>query len=140
MKMARILRKQKYEIGLSPDELLFIGDQKVDNVLLRIIDYDTNNLEEVEIETVKDALKYQQKESITWLNIDGVHDKVVMKQIAEEFMLDELMLSDVMNTHARPKAHDYDNCIFLSVKMLQQEEQTGTIKVENLSIIVMDSV
>ena len=129
--MARILRKNKHEIGLSPDELHFIGDQKVDHVLLRIIDYDGNNLEEVELETVEDALKYRQRESITWLNIDGVHDKAIMKQIAHEFMLDELMLSDAMNTQSRPKVHEYDNCIFLSIKMLQHHEQTGETKIEN---------
>ena len=30
--MARFVKKQKHEIGLSPDELLFRGKQKVDEV------------------------------------------------------------------------------------------------------------
>jgi magnesium transporter len=30
--MARFLKKQKKEIGISPDELMFRGDQKIDEV------------------------------------------------------------------------------------------------------------
>ena len=45
-----------------------------------------------------------------------------------------------MDVHARPKVHEYNNCIFLSIKMLQQDEQSGHISVENLSIIITNSV
>ncbi len=44
--MARFIKKRKTEIGVSPDELLFRGKQKSDEITLRIIDYDANNLEE----------------------------------------------------------------------------------------------
>ncbi|WAC02426.1 magnesium and cobalt transport protein CorA [Lacinutrix neustonica] len=40
----------------------------------------------------------------------------------------------------RPKVHEYVNCIFLSIKMLQQDEHTGVISVENLSIILTKSI
>jgi len=32
--MARFIKKQKQEIGVSPDELLFRGNQKVDEITL----------------------------------------------------------------------------------------------------------
>ena len=57
--MPRFIKKQKQEIGISPDELLFRGEQKIDKVLLRVIDFDANNLEEDAINTVNDVLKYQ---------------------------------------------------------------------------------
>jgi len=38
--MARFLKKSKEEIGISPDELIFRGEKKIDDVLLRVIDYD----------------------------------------------------------------------------------------------------
>ena len=44
--MARFIKKQKQEIGISPDEWLFRGEQKIDKVLLRVIDYDADKLEE----------------------------------------------------------------------------------------------
>ncbi len=138
--MARFIKKNKQEIGISPDELLFRGEKKIDQVLLRIIDYDADNLAEDSISSLNEVLKYQGKDSVTWLNIDGLHDTVIMKEIAESFQLDQLIIADVMNTQSRPKVQEYDNCILVSIKMLQLDEETNTSSVENLSLILTKSV
>jgi magnesium transporter len=138
--MARFVTKQKNEIGLSPDALLFRGNKKEDYVRLRVIDFDANNLEENIIETVKEALNYRDKNTITWLNIDGLHNISLMKEIAQKFELDHIILADVLNTNARPKVHEYDDCIFISIKMLQQHSETDLISVENLSLILTKSI
>jgi len=54
--MARFLKKSKEEIGISPDELIFRGEKKIDDVLLRVIDYDANNLKEETIKTIKEVV------------------------------------------------------------------------------------
>lgn len=138
--MARFLKKQKKEIGISPDELLFRGEQKIDEVLLRIIDFDSNNLEEDKLNNVNDVLKYQEKDSVTWFNIYGLHNKEVMEEIAKGFKLDNIILADAMNTEARPTIQEYGNCIFLSIKMMRQDPETDLITVDNLSLILTKSV
>ncbi|MBN2615146.1 MAG: magnesium/cobalt transporter CorA [Bacteroidales bacterium] len=138
--MARFVRKQKNEIGLSPEELLFRGIRKTDKVLLRIIDFDADNLQEKEIKTIKEALDYKDSDTVTWFNIDGVHNADIMREIATGFGLEKIILSDVMDTQSRPKITEYNNCIFLSVKMLKEEEKKETVTVENLSLIVTPSV
>ncbi len=57
--MARFIRMKKKEIGISPDELLFRGEQKIDKVLLRIIDFDSNDLVEAVINNVDDVIHLQ---------------------------------------------------------------------------------
>ena len=138
--MARFLKKQKKEIGISPDELMFRGDQKIDEVELRIIDFDSDNLEEDKLNNVNDVLKYQEKDSVTWFNIYGLHNKEVMEEIATGFKLDNIILADAMNTEARPTIQEYDNCIFLSIKMMRQDPETDLITVDNLSLILTKSV
>jgi len=138
--MARLIKKQKNEIGMSPDAFYFRGQKKIDNVVLRIIDFDANNLEENSVKKVNEVLKYQQKDSVTWFNIDGLHDESIMREIARGFQLDTLALSGVMDTHARPTITEYANCIFLSIKMLRQDEKTDSILVENLSLILTEKV
>ncbi len=138
--MARFIKKQKQEIGLSPDELLFRGKQKTNEVILRIIDFDENSLEEDALKIVKDVLKYKVKDTVTWLNVDGLHNAAVMREIAETFDLDTLVLAEVMHTQARPRVIEYDNCILITIKMMQQNENTGQIRVENLSLIITESV
>nr|NQU91533.1 magnesium/cobalt transporter CorA [Bacteroidota bacterium] len=138
--MARFLKKHKKEIGRSPDELLFHGERKIDNVLLRIFDFDANNVIEDAVNAVNEVIKYKDKESITWFNIDGVHNTDIMEEIAKGFQLDYLILANVLNTQARPKVQEYDNCIFLSIKMLRFDEETDLVSVENLSLILTKSV
>jgi len=138
--MARFIKKHKKEIGLPPDEWYFRGHKKIENVLLRIIDFDSTNLEENSLNKVAEVLKYQAKETVTWFNVDGLHNKEVMEEITEGFSFDNLLMAHVMDTHSRPRVHEFDNCIFLSIKMLQHDESNDTISVENLSLIITESV
>lgn len=138
--MARFVKKQKKEIGMSPDALYFRGQKKLDQVLLRVIDFDTSSLEENALKTVADVIEYQNKDTVTWFNIDGLHNESIMEEIAKAFHFDHFILANVMETHARPKMTEFSNCIYLSIKMMRQNEKTGTISVENLSLILTKSV
>lgn len=138
--MARFIKKKKEEIGMAPDELFFRGEQKTDTVHLRLIDFDAEELEDSAVNTVKEVLQYKDKDTVTWFNVDGLHNASIMQEIAQGFKLDKLILADVMNTHARPTVQEYDNCIFLSIKMLQHNSETDQIAVEHLSLILMKSV
>lgn len=138
--MARFVQKRKEHIGLAPDDLSFRGEQKMDKVLLRMVDYDAENVQEEIIDKVDTVIKKQKEATVTWFNIDGLHDSKVIADIAEGFDFDQIVLADVMDLHTRPKAHEFSNCILLSVKMLQQNEETHHISVENLSIVITESV
>ncbi len=138
--MARFVKKQKQEIGLPPDEWYFRGNKKIDEVLLRVIDFDPNNLEENAVKTVKEVLKYQDKDTVTWFNVDGLHNIEIMEEIVKGFQLDKLVIANVMDTQTRPRVQEFSNCIFLSIKMLQHNEKNDSISVENLSLIITDSV
>ena len=138
--MARFVKKNKEDIGLAPDDMSFRGEQKMDNVLLRLVDFDADNLEERIVEKVKMVLEHQQTPTVTWFNVDGLHETAIMEEIAEGFNLDKLVLAEVMDVHSRPYVKEYKNCILISVKMLQQDKETGHITVENLSIIITGTV
>ena len=134
--MGRFVRKTKDEIGRPPDELFYRGEKKIDEVLIRLIDFDAEKLNEQSIKDITEALPLQDKKTVTWLNIDGLHNKELMLEIAQGFNLDELVLANVMNTSARPTVQEFDNCIFISIKMLQLNEETGILSVENLSLVL----
>ena len=138
--MARLIKKQKKEIGLSPDALYFSGQKKIDTVILHVIDFDGNNLEERAVDKVQEVLKFQETDSVTWFNVDGLHNESIMEEIAKGFNLDTLILSAVMDTNARPKIVEHTNCILMSLKMLQHDEATDTISFENLSLILTGKV
>ncbi|SDB37976.1 magnesium transporter [Flavobacteriaceae bacterium MAR_2010_188] len=134
--MGRFLEKNRSDIGRPPDEIYFRGQKKIETVLIRLIDYDKVKFEERTLESVSDINTYREQNSVTWLNIDGLHNIALMEELASVFNFDPLIIADVMNTSARPKVHEYENAIAVSIKMLQQNEQTGKITVENLSLIM----
>lgn len=138
--MTKHLKKQKKEIGLSPDAIYFRGEKKTDKVFLRIIDFNASNLEEKIVDTVDEAIKYKDKETVTWFNIDGLHNETIMEEISKGFQLDRLILANVMDTQARPRVHEYEDCIYISLKMMKLEQNRNQVSVENLSLILTDKV
>lgn len=132
--------KNKKEIGLSPDELIFRGNKKIEQVLLRVIDFDDNNLTEDNTKTVKEISEFQHKDSVTWVNLDGLHNTLMMKEITTAFDLDTLVMAEVLNTEARPRVIEYDNCTLITIKMLMFDDTIDKIVVENLSLLVKKSV
>lgn len=132
--------QNKNEIGLGPDEIIFRGEQKIDQVLMRILDFDSNKLVEQTAISTKDFSSYQQTDTITWINIDGLHNTAVMKEVTNAFNLDSMVMSEVLNTKARPRIIEYDNCTLISINMMRREENSEHTIVENLSLILTDKV
>lgn len=136
--MARYLKKMKNEIGLSPQEMIFRGNRKVDEIQMSIIDFDESKVEEKSVKDISEIASYYKKESVTWFNINGLHDLDLLRNIGEIFELNNFILSDVLETNSRPKIHEYANWIFISLKMLQFDQETEAFTVENLSLIFND--
>jgi magnesium transporter len=138
--MAQYLKKAKSEIGLSPTELVFRGQKKVDQIQMGIIDFDENIVEEKTLHSIKEITPYAQRKTVTWFNIYGLHDIELLQEIGEEFDFEKLVLADVLETHARPKIEDYHNMVFVSLKMIQFSEEKKDLTVENLSLIFNDNI
>ncbi len=138
--MARFIKTNKENIGLSPDAIRFRGEKKSDFVKLSVIDYDANNLSEISVNNLDEIIPLTKSNTTTWLNIDGLHNEELMKYLSEVFSLDTLIISDILNTQLRPKIHEYNNCIFISLKILQFNEKSNKIFTENLVIIIKDKL
>ncbi len=135
--MARFLNLRKDSIGLPPDLIKFRGEQKSEICRIRQISYDGSNLEEKEIAELHEI---QLSDETSWINIDGLHNEGLIKNVAEKFGIDSFIISDIMDTNARPKIHEYEDWIYISLKMLYYEESTGSISTENFSLVVKENL
>ncbi len=133
--MPRFFKKKHKTLGAPPGTLSFFGEQQVENVSIQLIDYDPTNLEEREISDLNEITKYRDKNTVTWLNINGLHDIELIKKVGEVFELSELLLEDILHPDQRPKLEEYDNCTFIVMKMLRYDEEEDKILAEQLSII-----
>ena len=134
--MLGILKKVAKKIGLPPGTLVHIGEKKVENIRIRLLDYDEYNLEEREIERIEDCFAYKDSPSITWINIDGLHDVGIIERIGKRFDLHPLVLEDILHTDQRPKIEDFENYLFIILKMLFTVEGSRMINTEQFSMIL----
>jgi len=137
--MSRFIKKKKEDIGLSPYALVFRGQKKTDKIVLRAMNFDMEDVHEMEVQSTKELLDFQKSKALSWLNIDGLHNEKSMEELAQVYKLENNILSDVMNPSIRPKVQEFENCIFITIKMLQYNEKSEKLSAENLSLILTDS-
>ncbi|MDA7744593.1 magnesium/cobalt transporter CorA [bacterium] len=136
--MTRFIKKSITEIGDSPYEVKFRGSKKADEVLLRVIDFDSEQLIEEQLGAIREIERFRSTETVTWLNIDGLHDIPLMEEVCHIYGLDRIIASEALNTDQRPKIQDYDNCLFISIKMMRYDDASKEILIENLSLVMLE--
>jgi magnesium transporter len=134
--MSKIFRKRSEKVGLPPGTLVHIGERKAERHLITIIDYDETQFQERELETIEESFPFKDTSTITWINIDGLHQLEIIEKIGKHFNIHPLVLEDITNTEQRPKMEDFDDYLFLILKMICFEEKDNRIKVEQVGLIL----
>jgi len=122
---------------MSPGTLVHIGDQKLENSKISLIQYS----EAAVSETVADGIEQcaelvKGHKGVTWINIDGVHDVALMEKTGELFGIHSLVLEDIMNTEQRPKMEEHENFLFFSLKMLSLSGKNRSLALEQISMLL----
>ncbi len=134
--MARFFKKVSKKAGLAPGSLIHISEKKVEKAKITIMDYDEKNLTEKEAKSVEECFPFKKKPTVTWINVDGLHDIKLIEKIGEHFDLHPLVLEDIVNTNQRPKYEDYGDYVYIVLKMLYFNGNNDEIKAEQVSIII----
>jgi magnesium transporter len=130
-----VMKGAKQKVGLAPGTLLYVFDKKIEKVRIRIIDYDEAQLTEKEVEKVEECFPFKDKPTVSWINIDGLHDVELIEKIGKQFGLHPLILEDIVHTGQRPKLEDFGDHVFITLKMLYYNKQKGEIESEQISLI-----
>ena len=134
--MPRLTKRLSKTIGLAPGTLMHIGDKRTERVKITIIDYDEKQFQEKEVGTIEECFSFRDTLTVTWINIDGIHDLEIIEKIGSHFGFHPLMLEDIVNTGQRPKLEDFENYIFIVLKMFYFDEKAGEINAEQVSLII----
>ena len=108
--------------------------QPANNVILELIQY---NEKEFRMETklpIETLLTHLRRDTINWVNVDGLTDRNILSKLGEHFNLHSLLLEDVCSEH-QPKVEEYDDYIFFTLKMLYQIRD-GVIDYEQISFVL----
>ncbi|MFC1485931.1 magnesium/cobalt transporter CorA [Candidatus Latescibacterota bacterium] len=127
-------KKQSDKIGLPPGTLMHIGEKQDREVQISVIDYDEKNYQEKKITRLEECLPLKETPTVTWINVDGIHDPDIIKTLGECFDIHPLVLEDIMNTGQRPKFEDFTTSNYVVLKMLYLDD--GGIVAEQVSVIL----
>jgi len=134
--VSKFIKRISKTAGLSPGALVHVGKKKIEKARIRIIDYDESQLNEKEAKKIEECFPFKEKPTVTWINIDGLHQVDIIEKIGKHFDVHPLVLEDIVNTGQRPKMEDLDNYIFVVLKMLYYDEEKSEVTAEQLSLIL----
>lgn len=134
--MPRFIKKQFKKAGESPGTLVHIGEKKVDETRITLIDYDEEHLEERVLDDIQEAFPLKDLPTVTWINIDGLHEIDTIEKIGQHFNIHPLVLEDILDTGQRPKTEEFEDVIFVVLKMLHYTENPEKIRSEQFSLLL----
>lgn len=138
---ARIERSQlatrhSKKAGLPPGTLVHIGEKKVENARITYLDYNEQSFQEEQPSNIEECFPFKETPTVTWINIDGIHEVSIIEKLGDRFDLHPLILEDILHTAQRPKFEDYDNHLFIVLKMLRCAGERRHVQSEQVSIVV----
>jgi magnesium transporter len=134
--MPKPIKKRSIKAGLPPGTLVHIGEKKTETLKMTIMDYDEAYFQEKEIKTIEECFLFKDKPTVTWMNIDGLHQVEILEKLGECYGLHPLVLEDILNTDQRPKMEDYGDYLYIVLRMLNDSEKSSEIESEQISLIL----
>jgi magnesium transporter len=128
MTLSSLRKKVKH-----PEQLL--ADPESPKAIVEMISYNEKEFLKLENASVKDVVEKFNPNAVNWINIDGALNSPVIDDIGKEFKIHHLMLEDIRNVEHRPKADEYDESLFFTLKMLYGINEKS-IDYEHISFVL----
>ena len=125
------LKRMTKKAGLPPGSLVYTGKENIPTKI-DLIEY---NKEIFSQETIKECPEFTNKDTVKWIKINGLKDVENLKKIGTCFNLHPLVLEDVLNTNQRPKVEDYDDYLYIVLKLFDVSDN-DRIVTKQVSLIL----
>jgi magnesium transporter len=132
--MPILIKKRSKKAGLPPGTLVHIGEKKAETPKITVMDYDEAHFQEKEIKAIEECFTFRDAPTVTWINIDGLHQTEILEKLGECYGFHPLVLEDILNTDQRPKMEDYGDYLYIVLRMLSYT--SSQIETEQISLIL----
>lgn len=99
-------------------------------------EYKKVSLERV-VRECKDEL---QVNDVKWLNVHGLHDTALIRQIGELLEVEPFIIGDILNTSRRTRIEELGDVLFFSIKSVLPEEEACSVHTEQVSFLLKDNI
>jgi magnesium transporter len=129
-------KRTSSKIGLPPGSVFHVGEKKIEQTKVSLTEFNAEKCSVLDLKTVDEILPYINTPEVTWINVCGLHETEVIKQIGEKFNVHPLVIEDILNTETRPKLEITDNYIFAAMKLLNYNSSEKCFESEQVSFIL----
>ena len=137
--MARFFHKSSAKAGQTPGTAVYVGTSRDEAVSIERFEYDESHVVREEDASPEECFSSRESGLTSWVNVDGVHDIDKIQLIGTGFDLHPLTVEDIVHTGQRPKVEDYDNQLFVVLRMLRWNEEADQIDEEQVSLVIAPS-
>lgn len=137
--MSRFIVTNPKKVGSAPGTLVHIGSKFKEKSEITLIQYNNETEEMLHTNNIDKCFSHFNTEKVKWLNIEGLQDISIIEKIGNKFNLHPLLLEDILNTGQRAKIDDYDNYVFIVLKVLTYNKDLKKIKSEQVSFVFIDN-
>lgn len=134
------MRKLLYKKGrkVVPSIIEYTGEHDNTKPEMQLFVYNSDELSEYEDIKLSQLDKHMELDKNNWINLHGLSDVSLIKEIGAKFKIDDFILGDILNILKRSKVDEYNHTLFFNIKSLLPES-TG-IDVEQISFILRDGL
>lgn len=134
--VGRLVRKAVKKPGSAPGTLVHTGMKKLERTRITYLYYDVEQLSEAEVEDIGTCFPLKDSPTVSWINIDGLHDVDLVRTIGEHFEWHPLLLEDIVGVGQRAKVEEYDGYVFAVIPMLSWDPERLQLVEEQLSLVM----
>lgn len=125
----------KKHVGLAPGAIVYTGKKSGKTIHIHSFDYNKEGYTETVHTNIDETIPYKETDSVTWININGLHHVDKIEKIGTQYDLHPLVLEDIVNTTQRPKIDEYEDYLFVVLKMLYYDNDENIVN-EQVSLVL----
>lgn len=130
------MRDRRAKIGQGPGSLIHVGKPRDVAPRISVLDYTPTSFSEKGLSDPAELQPFCSDQSISWINVDGIHDSKIVERIGELFGVHILLLEDIMNSTTRPKVEFAGEYMFIVLKVIEPQPESSKIEPEHFCLIV----
>ena len=130
----RVYRSKK-KLGQAPGSIIYTGDRSKEKLFIDTFDYSKEFCTEKVLQSVQESFEYKDTDSVTWINLNGLNHVTEIEALGAHYDVHPLVLEDIVNIAQRPKIDEYDNYLFVALKMLYYDDNKKIVS-EQVSFIL----
>jgi len=129
----RVYRKSRPPRGANPGTLAIPPGASPPRI--HLLQYNAESFEESDISDVRSLHKRLRDDAVTWVDVQGLGDEKILRELGELFSIHPLALEDVVHIPQQPKTESFEHHQYIVFRELRLTA-TQELEAEQISVFV----